>query len=270
MITPRELQLELTEDLKKVGLSSGENCYVTGNISKLARTRIKKNVLLPTVLASLNDVIGPLGTIFSPSASMNLCNTDIPYDITKTPSHEMGSLAEHIRLVPGSIRSYHPFWSISGLGKNADILERVSRHSYGAGSPWSNFLNLDARQINIGIHPSRAVTLIHHIEVTAAVPYRYTKEFLHPILKEDRSISLEPFYMSVMYGNSDIQKRIALNEHYFAEMEKRKLLQSQIHSSGLPIWGFKMRDFYNVAMKFFVDDLYNYLEQPPLNRPYSL
>jgi len=270
MITPHELQLEISEDLKKIGLTQGDSCYVAGNISALARTRIKKNILLPTFLASLEDVIGPLGTIFSPSASMNLCNTDIPYDIVNTPSHEMGAFAEHIRLAPGAIRSFHPFWSISGLGKNASMLKRVSRHSYGSGSPWSNFLDLDALQINIGFHPSKAVTLIHHIEVTVGVPYRYTKEFLHPILKEDGSISVEPFYMSVMYRDSDIQKKVALNEHYFAEMEKNNLLQSHIHSSGLKMWGFRMRDFYNVAMRFFVDDIYNYLELPPLNRPYNL
>lgn len=269
MITPKQLQLELSQDLKKIGLIRGDNCYIAGNIGALARTRIKKNVLLPTFLDSLREVIGPLGTIFSPSASMNLCNTDIPFDIANTPSYEMGAFAEHIRLAPEAIRSFHPFWSISGLGANADILKRVSRHSYGAGSPWSNFLDLDAYQINIGFHPSKAVTLIHHIEVTACVPYRYTKEFLHPVLKENGSISIEPFYMSVMYRDSDIQKRIALNEHYFDEMEKRNLLQSHIHNSGLPIWGFRMRDFYNVAMSFFVDDIYNYLERPPLKRPYN-
>ena len=129
MITPQELQLELTEDLKKIGLSQGETCYVAGNISVLARTRIKKNVLLPTFLDSLKGVIGPLGSIFSPSASMNLCNTDIPYDIANTPSHEMGAFAEHIRLAPESIRSFHPFWSIAGIGKNAGMLKNISRHS---------------------------------------------------------------------------------------------------------------------------------------------
>lgn len=269
MIAAQELQLELMEALNSIGLTREETCYVTGNFGMLARTRLDRNVLLSTVLSAFQETIGPSGTIFSPSASMNLCNTDIPYDIANTPSHEMGAFAEHIRLAPESIRSFHPFWSISGLGKNAGILKRVSRHSYGAGSPWSNFLDLDARQINIGFHPSKAVTLIHHIEVTAAVPYRYTKEFTHPIVKEDGSIAVEPFYMSVMYRDSDIQKRIALNEHYFAEMEKRNLLQSYIHNSGLPIWGFKMRDFYSVAMSFFVDDIYNYLERSPLNRPYN-
>ena len=43
--------------------------------------------------------------------------------------------------------------------------------------PWSKFLDLDVLQVNIGIHPSKAVTLIHHIETIFGVPYRYTKEF---------------------------------------------------------------------------------------------
>lgn len=269
MITSKTLQLELKKALNDIGLNRDETCYVTGNLGALTRTRLNRHVLLSTMLSAFQDTVGPSGTIFSPSASMNLCNTDIPYDIDNTPSYQMGAFSEYIRLAPNSLRSFHPFWSISGIGKNAGLLKRVSRHSYGVGSPWSKFLDLDAHQINIGLHPSKAVTLIHHVEVTCGVPYRYTKEFLHPILKEDDSISLEPFYMSVMYSDTDVQKRIALNEHYFAEMEKRNLLQSSIHSSGLPIWGFKMRDFYNVAVSFFVDDMYNYLEQPPLNRPYS-
>lgn len=269
MTTASELQLELSEDLKKIGLVPGEVCYVAGNISALARTRLKKDVILETFLNALQGIIGSNGSIFSPSASMNLCNTTTTFDIHSTPSHEMGAFAEYLRLLPTSIRSLHPFWSISGVGQHAGLLNRVSRHSYGAGSPWSYFLELDARQINIGFHPSRAVTLIHHIEVISGVPYRYTKEFLHPILTANNSISVEPFYMSVMYRDSDIEKRIALNEHYFSELEARNLIQHCIHSSGLKIWSFKMRDFFRVATEFFIDDIYNYLEQPPRIRPYT-
>ena len=141
-----------------------------------------------TCLSSFQEVIGHEGTVFSPSASMNLCNTDIPFDIDLTPSHQMGAFAEYIRQASSSVRTFHPFWSISGLGKYAEILRNVSRHSYGVGSPWSKFLDLDLLQINIGIHPSKAVTLIHHIEVVTGVPYRYTKEFMNPsnlLLKDE-------------------------------------------------------------------------------------
>ncbi len=270
MIAPEELQVSLSKLFTGLGLKKEDTCYVAGNISALARTRLKKDILLPRFIAALQDVVSPLGTIFSPSASMNLCNTSIPFDIVNTPSHEMGALAEYIRLESESIRSFHPFWSISGLGKNSDILQNVSRHSYGVGSPWSKFLDLDARQINLGLHPSKAVTLIHHIEVAVGVPYRYTKEFTHPIVQKDSSISNESFYMSVMYHESEVLKRIALNEHYFNEMENRNLLSFATHSSGLRVWSFKMRDFYEVVTSFFIDDIYNYLEHPPKIRPYSL
>ena len=269
MITPVELQNEIIDLLKSIGLERKETCYIAGNISALARTRLKKDILLPTFIDALQEVIGPMGTVFSPSASMNLCNTNTSFDIASTPSHEMGALAEYIRLANGSVRSRHPFWSISGIGHNSKILRNVSRHSYGVGSPWSKFLDLDTRQINVGLHPSKAVTLIHHIEVAVGVPYRYTKEFMHPILQKDGSILDEPFYMSVMYQESDILKRIALNEHYFNEMEKRNLLKSIVHASGLKFWSFKMRDFYDIATTIFINDIYNYLEKPPLIRPYK-
>jgi aminoglycoside 3-N-acetyltransferase len=269
MTDPEELQISLSNLLTGLGLKEEETCYIAGNISALARTRLKKDVVLPRFIAALQNVIGPMGTIFSPSASMNLCNTSIPFDIGNTPSHEMGALAEYIRQANGSIRSFHPFWSISGIGKKSNILQNVSRHSYGVGSPWSKFLDLDTRQINVGLHPSKAVTLIHHIEVATGVPYRYTKEFIHPVIQTDGSSSNELFYMSVMYHESDILKRLALNEHYFNEMEKKNLLSSATHSSGLKLWTFKMRDFYDVATSFFIDDIYNYLEHPPKIRPYT-
>ena len=270
MISPEDLKNDLIEGLEDIGLSKGENCYISGNVTSLARTRLKKDILLPTCLSSFQEVIGQTGTVFSPSASMNLCNTEIPFDIDLTPSHQMGAFAEYIRQASSSVRTFHPFWSITGIGKHADILRKVSRHSYGVGSPWSKFIDLDILQINIGLHPSKAVTLIHHVEVITGVPYRYTKEFIHPIVKSNGEITKEPFYMSVMYRDSDIVKRLALNEHYFHEMEKRDLVKSFTHSSGFQMWAFKMQDFYKVASEFFMADIYNYLENPPEIRPYNL
>ena len=199
---------------------------------------------------------------------MNLCNTDIPFDIKNTPSNLMGALAEFIRINENSLRSFHPFWSITGIGHKANILKNVSRHSYGLGSPWTHFLEQDAIQVNIGLHPSRAVTLIHHLEVAAGVPYRYTKEFIHPILK-DNGIVYEPFYMSVIYKDTDIKKKVALNEHFFLELKNSGKLNSITLTSGLNMWSFRMRDFAAVAENFFIKDIYNYLEQPPEIRPYQ-
>ena len=197
-ITPEELEIELTNCILDLGLEAANNLYITGNMGALGKIRIKKTVKQEVFLKSFWNNIGAEGTIFSPAASMNLCNKDIPFDIDLTPSHEMGSFAEYIRKLPQSIRSLHPFWSIVGIGPQAKILEKVSRHAYGAGSPWSHFLDLDTTQVNMGVDPARAVTLIHHIETIVGVPYRYTKEFVHPIVYGEE-IKYEPFYQSVFY-----------------------------------------------------------------------
>jgi aminoglycoside 3-N-acetyltransferase len=263
-----KLENELTGCLLEIGLHAQDNIYITGNMGALGKIRMKKSQKLEAFLNSFWNIIGKDGTIFSPAASMNLCNTDIPFDIDSTKSHEMGSFAEYIRNLPNSVRSLHPFWSIAGVGPQAKLLKKVSRHAYGAGSPWSHFLDLDAIQVNVGIDPSRAVTLIHHIETLVGVPYRYTKEFIHPILREGK-IEYEPFYQSVFYTESKVKKRLALNEHYFEELNLRGLVKSHTHSSGMEFKAFKMRDFYDVALECFVNDIYNYLEEVPRIKPYA-
>lgn len=263
------LEKELTVCLSELGLSSDQSIYITGNMGSLGKIRMKKSIKLEVLLNSFWNNIGKKGTIFSPAASMNLCNTDIPFDLELTRSHEMGAFAEYVRLLPGAIRSLHPFWSIAAIGPEADRLNKVSRHSYGVGSPWSHMLELDAIQINFGIHPTRAVTLIHHIETIVGVPYRYTKEFLHPIMNKEK-IKYESFYQTVFYADSNIKKRVLLNQHYFSEMKLKGLLRISHHPSGLVFYAFRMRDFYDVALKFFLKDIYNYLEEIPKIKPYSV
>jgi aminoglycoside 3-N-acetyltransferase len=263
------LESELTQCLKELGLKKNDNVYTTGNIGALGRVRLDKSLKQDAIYNAFKNNIGDQGTIFSPAASMNLCNTDIPFDIENTPSHSMGSFAEYIRTLPNAVRSFHPFWSIAGVGVEAKRLDRVSRHSYGVGSPWSHFMSLDVTQVNMGLHPSRAVTLIHYIETTFGVPYRYTKEFNHPILKNGQ-IQNELFYQSVFYRDTDTKKRLKLNEHYFELLKIKGLLNTVTHSSGLKFWSFKMKDFYDIALEFFIDDIYNYLEDQPSVKPYSL
>ena len=134
---------ELTQCLADAGISLSDNLYVTGNMGALGKIRINKTLKMDLLLKSFQKNIGIEGTIFSPSASMNLCNTIIPFDLNETPSYQMGAFAEYFRKLPDSVRSNHPFWSISGLGPQSYRLKQVSRHAYGVGSPWSIMLELN-------------------------------------------------------------------------------------------------------------------------------
>tara|TARA_B100000242_G_C43025772_1_gene477608 strand:- start:566 stop:1384 length:819 start_codon:yes stop_codon:yes gene_type:complete len=253
--------------LKKININKNKNIYLVSNLKKIGRVKIPKNKKIKLILDGIEKVVGKNGTIFSPSASMNLVNSDVLFDLKNTPSYKMGPLAEMIRK-KSKFRSLHPYWSICGYGKNANILNDVSNHSYAYGSPWSKFLDLDVLQVNIGIHPSKAVTLIHHIETIFGVPYRYTKEFSHKI-KSKNKIVLKKFYMSVRYKNSDIEKKKKLNEHYFKILKKQNKLEEIKLISGIKIWAFKMRDFFDVSSNLFKKNLYNYLEKEPRSKPYA-
>ena len=258
----KKLIIDFKNSFKKLKLDRVENVYVTSNLTSIANLRIPKKDKLSIILNSLKNVMGKNYTIFSPSASMNLCNTKFVFDLKKTPSYQMGPLAEFIRTQKNSTRSLHPFWSISALGKNSKILNNISNHSYAYGSPWSKMLDLDTTQLNLGVHPSRAVTLIHHVETICGVPYRFSKKFNCKIMIKNK-INQQDFFMSVFFKNTVINKRIKLNEHFFNQMIKSKKLHYHITSFGLHLWSFKMQDFFKVALKYFVNDIYNYLEFKP-------
>lgn len=257
----KRFEKEFLKSFKKLKLNKSKNVYVTSNLSNISKIRIRKQDKLNSILKCLKKSMGNNYSIFVPTATMNLCNTKILFDLKETPSHEMGPFAEFIRK-KNSTRSLHPFWSISGIGKNAKILKNISKHAYGYGSPWSKMLDLDFLQVNLGIHPSKAVTFIHHIETITGVPYRYNKLFRHKVRYKDK-IYEDDFFQSVFFNKVNSQKKKKLNEHFFEILKEKKKLNYSKHYSGLEMWSFKMKDFFKVATDLFHKDIYTYLEFKP-------
>ena len=256
-----KFEKEFLSSFKRLKINKTKNIYVTSNLSNISKIRIRKQKKVEIIFNSLKKTMGEKYSIFVPTATLNLCNTKIPFDLQNTPSHNMGPLAEYIRQKK-SIRSLHPFWSICGIGNNAKILKNVSKHAYGFGSPWSKMLELDFLQVNIGIHPSKAVTLIHHIETIIGVPYRYNKLFRHRV-KCDGKLYEDDFFQSVFFNKVNSKKKIKLNEHFFKILKDQKKLNYVKHKSGLEIWSFKMRDFFKVSTNLFYKDMFTYLETKP-------
>ena len=75
--------------------------------------------------------------------------------------------------------------------------------------------------------------------------------------------------MSVIYSGAGVEKRKKLNEHYFEAMDSSGLIHHAKHKTGVDVWAFKMKDFYNTVKPFFISDIYNYLEHEPTIRPYQ-
>lgn len=250
---------------RNLGVVAGDCVYVTGNLGRLGPLKLSKEAIITMHAQALLNIVGASGTIVVPTHSFSLCNTDTVFDCAKTPS-ETGALTQFFLDLPESIRQFHPFSSRVAIGRYAkDICLDCSRASYGYHTPFQRMLSLNAKFISIGMHPRFSVSLVHQCEQDMGVPYRYNKEFIHPVLRQGK-VLLEPFYHLVTYLESDISRN--QNQLFFDEFEQSFTLQSA--SIGLGnIYIFNMQEFYKSTTNIMKNNIYSWLNHAPKNRPYQ-
>lgn len=257
---------DLTKGLAELGLASGEIAYVTGNLGSLGfHDSFDKRRTLEAHLGAFQDVLGPAGTVAAPTHSFSLCNTNRVFDAGLTPS-ERGAWTEHLRNQPGSVRQFHPFASVTSLGaKSGELCGRCTRHAYGPGTPFDRMIQSNAWFVSIGLPPQLTCSIVHHVEMLMGVPYRYTKEYLQPVMREG-SVQTEPFYQFVTYRESDLLRD--RNEKIF----QHPLLLGALRTTkvGLnDLWAYRMQDFQTAAMDCMTEDIYAWLKRPPECRPFQ-
>lgn len=259
---------ELIEAYRKIGISSGKTVLLKTDLRFLGPYEANgREETLKAHFNALADLVDlGKGTLVVQTHSTNICNTNTPYDIANTPSMR-GALTEFIRTQQGAVRSWHPFMSHTAIGNDADyICNNVSRHHYGFETPKSRMLDKDTICVSIGLEPRKTCSYVHYMEMAMGVPYRYTKEFVHPIVKADGAVEEELFYMFVWYRGIDLIRD-----------ENRKLMQ-YCHKSGLSIneakigrgkvYSYSCNEFCSHVQKFLCDDIYGWTSTPPQTRPY--
>jgi aminoglycoside 3-N-acetyltransferase len=146
---------QLGADLRALPLPRGATVLVHASLSKVRPDRGAAAVVVDALL----DVVGPEGTLLVPTQT-TWNSTSSPhyrnaiagmtaqqvaayraalpgFDLAATPSYGMGTLAEYVRTIPGSLRSPHPQTSFAAIGRRAR--ELTAMHSVtchlGARSP---------------------------------------------------------------------------------------------------------------------------------------
>lgn len=200
------------------------------------------------------------GTLVVPTVTTYLCNTDTPFDPVMSRS-QTGVLSEFIRTRPESVRSHHAFVSYSAVGRQAEeICLNVSRHSFGPASPKDRLIERNALCISIGLEPRWTCSTIHHVEMVMGVPYRYTKEFVHPVVYPE-GMRREPFYMPVWYRSLNLKRNrnVKIFKHFFSmgySVAEAAIGRGRIYS-------YSILDFYKAAVDYLRTDIYGWLDEPP-------
>lgn len=252
--------------LREIGLRSGGLIYVAADMLRVHDYEVRGGqAIVEAYYNALREIVGETGTIVSSTRSVQLCNTDVPYNPPNTRSN-IGAFAEYVRLRPGAVRSFHPFTSYTANGQLAEtIATNNSRHSYGPHSPEDRLINNDALMVSIGADPTISCSTVHHVEHMMAVPYRYTKEFIHPVVRGS-TVSYEPFYMYVWYRDIGVERdrNIKLFERIGRDLDTRSV---EIGRGGR-IYAYSLRRFFELACAAFVDDMYIWCKQMPTEMPY--
>lgn len=252
---------------KKAGVSKGRIVLIKTDLRLLGLFDPKNSIgVLRAHFDALSNLIDlSVGTLVVSTSSTSICNTNIPFDVDNTPS-ERGVLSEFIRLVPGAIRSLHPFHSYAAIGKYAKLITSdVSKHAFGPETPECRLIAADALCISIGLHASLTCSTVHHVEMQMGVPYRYSKEYLHPVII-NKQVMNELYYMYVYYRECEINRN--RNVKIFQEFIDNDYKLTQVSLGRGNIYSYSMYDFYMSTIQAFKKDIYVWLDKPPTTKPY--
>jgi aminoglycoside 3-N-acetyltransferase len=210
------------------------------------------------------SLLGEKGTLVVPTHSFSLCNTDVPFSVSETPS-ETGPFTEFVRTQNGAVRQYHAFSSRVAVGYNAQqICGDCSLHAYGFETPFQRMTDADGLFVSMGMPASSSVSLVHQAEFLMGVPYRYTKEFVHPVIYNGTVVPAI-FYLYVTYRDVDIKRDN--NRRIFGHFSERyKLHEGRLGLTS--IQSFSMREFMNSTTRLMRSDIYSWLSRQPKRRPY--
>ena len=160
----------LCRDLRALGVAAGAALVVHASLRRIGWVAGGAEGLIQALMA----VLTPEGTLVMPAFSGQLTgppgsrDRPQPYDPARTPSQDMGAVAETFRRLPGVHRSAHPVQSLAAWGRHGS--ELVADHGLdwplGPDSPLGRLCARGGQVLLIGVGHNRNSTL--HLAETRA------------------------------------------------------------------------------------------------------
>ncbi|EAI3821530.1 AAC(3) family N-acetyltransferase [Campylobacter coli] len=258
---------ELKNILNQLVTQDNEVVFIAGNLANFGNFDSRnKNDLLGLIVEETLKASNFHTTIMTQTMSFQICNTDIPYE--RRTWANLGAFGNYLLNLENSIRSNHPFASYTAYGKKSNICDTKTPFAYGINSPYDNMLKQNnILMLSMGMEPNLTCSIIHHAEFNMHVPYRYIKEFHHPI-KENNQIVYKNFYLHVLYKEYTQLKR-NLNIKFFNYFtQKFPYAIKKIPLGKNVIYAYNYKDFYEASIECLLQDIYYWMSEEPIIKPY--
>ncbi len=242
----------LKKNLTKIGIKKGDTVYLGINLGKsftffkdeifqntsLNKVREKSSKL---IFKSIAEHLGSDGTIICPTFSFYFIK-EKKFNVNKSKS-DLGYFENFFLRQKNIVRSIHPIYSIAIWGKNKKIINPCGVFSFGANSPFSNFLKYKVKFLNIGIEWKNTCTYLHHIEHLNGINHRFYKPTKGKIINKKKKIT-DVFYNPVRFMKLKSDKAEYKIEKYLRRKFFIKETNDKIYCSSI-----KARDVHDIALK---------------------
>jgi aminoglycoside N3'-acetyltransferase len=183
-------QTELIAHLCSVGLRPGMDVVVHSKLVAFGRLANAGDAVVNALWAAL----GKEATIAVPSYTFG-SEPATPYDLHTTPSRNVGVLGEHVRRLPGAVRSRSPIHSHAAIGPKAALLAATPPTvSLGRGSDFEALEQAGFHLLLLGCKFNEGCTFLHHVEALAEVPYRHwldlSRTVIDPVTATPQAITV--------------------------------------------------------------------------------
>jgi aminopeptidase-like protein/aminoglycoside N3'-acetyltransferase len=174
---------DLVRGLRQVGVEPGDTVFFQVCSEPLgpAQGASTDGELCKLLEGGLREAAGSDGTILAPSYTFSFCRQQV-FDVAESstvlgPWNTFTAFPDHLRRLPGAIRSLDPIFSTAGFGpRAAQLLTGLPPVCLGEDSVHARLRKVGGKIVIVGVGLYEAI-FRHYVESVTRVPWRYDKLF---------------------------------------------------------------------------------------------
>lgn len=238
--------------LEGLGIEKGDVLDIASDIVSIAyfAEQNKMSFDMDELIDRLCEAVGEEGTIMIRTFTWDFCKGK-PFDFCHSRSR-VGVLGNIALKRDDFIRTKHPIYSWCVKGKFAKLLAGMENvESFGIGTPWEFLQSTNGKFLVLGEVEGTALTVVHHYEKLAKVPYREEKVFESEYIDNEGNKSVRRYTMFVRPLNITFN---GTDDYFYAAREKwihMGKMGGKIFKGGLPAYCYP----YKLLKVFFEEEI---------------